>query len=200
MRVIICDDHPIVVLSTTMLLEAHGHEVIERTDRPEAIPEMVRSLSPDVCLMDLFFDPGDDGAATIEAIRAVVSLTDVIVMTGAAGDGIRLMAMEAGASAVASKAISADSFIALVEGREPGPTIPAPPDHEHLRFGLTVRELEVLGCLIDGDCTARIATRLNMRSATVRSHVQNLMLKLGVHTRSAAVARAVSTRLVDVFA
>lgn len=200
MRAILCDDHPIVLLSTTMLLEAHGHEVVHSIDHPATIPEMVRSLNPDVCLMDLFFNTDDDGAATLEAIRAVAEFTDVIVVSGAADEGIRLAAMEAGASAVASKAMATDAFIALVEGRGPGPTVLAAPDPDHGRFGLTRRELEVLGCLIDGDCTARIATRLDMRSATVRSHVQNLMLKLGVHTRAAAVARAVTTRLVDVSA
>ena len=84
-------------------------------------------------------------------------------------------------------------MLALVEGRASGQRSrrrqPANP------FLLTRRELEVLQSLVEGDSTERMAARLQVRNATARSHVQSLMLKLGVHSRSAAVSLGVRAGL-----
>ena len=65
-------------------------------------------------------------------------------------------------------------------------------------YFLTEREREVLDSLAEGHSTAVIAERLGVRAATARSHVQSVLMKLGVHSRVAAVAFAVERGLVDV--
>lgn len=90
---------------------------------------------------------------------------------------------------MASKALPGEQLVALVEGRcDVGPSTPRTRPPASNRYLLTVREQQVLQSLIDGDSTTRIAERLDMRHATARSHVQSLLLKMGVHTRAAAVA------------
>ena len=132
------------------------------------------------------------------AIGAVSAKTDVIVVTGSNDDADRTAALDAGASAVASKATPADDLVALIEGRSPGSSAPVVRPAVAARFALTEREHQVLQCLSEGDGTKRIAHRLDMRSATARSHVQSLMLKMGVHSRAAAVAHSVREGLVDI--
>ena len=75
---------------------------------------------------------------------------------------------------------------------------PAPRDHAHrLAAFLTARERECLLLLVEGLDTAGIATKLGVSAATVRTHVQSLMTKLGVHSRLEAASYAVRYRLLD---
>lgn len=200
MRCVLCDDHPIVLLSQAMMLESHGHDVAATALLPDQLPELVDRLGPDVCITDLLFGDEDRGEATLDAIREVSSKTDVIVISGAASPEQRRAATAAGAAGVISKGASNDAVMALIEGRtghadltaEAGASGPAGYD-DHF---LTPREREVLQCLADGESTERIAVRLGMRHATARSHVQMVLLKLGVHTRTAAVASGIRSSLV----
>lgn len=187
MRIIVCDDHPIVVLSLTDLFRASGHEVVATADRPEALLDLVTTHRPDVCVLDLIYDGAADAVAALAAVHDIAGLTDVIVVSGAADEVQQGAAIAAGASAVTSKASPPEEVLALVEGRHagsPAGTLPVPANP----YFLTRRELEVLQSLVDGDSTERMAARLRMRRATARSHVQSLLLKLGVHSRSAAVS------------
>ncbi|HEX2576846.1 MAG TPA: response regulator transcription factor [Aquihabitans sp.] len=193
MRFIICDDHPIVVMSTTMLLQAHGHEVVATAPRPQVLRSQVERHRPDVCVVDLLFGPVTDSVAALVAIKDVAELTSVIVVSGSADAVQREAAMAAGASAVASKSLPAAELVALLERR--GQVAASPKPRAASRdnpYSLTAREQQVLACLAQGISTPGIAERLDMRGATARSHVRSLMLKMGVHTRAAAVARGVS--------
>lgn len=200
MLCILCDDHPIVLLSQSMMLEGYGHEVAATASRPDQLPELVHRYGPDVCLTDLLFGDEDQGDDALAAIREVSPTTDVIVISGSATSEQRRAATAAGAAAVISKGATSEAILALVEGRvgqvEPpaAPGLSGPAGHgDHF---LTPREREVLQCLADGESTERIAIGLGMRHATARSHVQSVLLKLGVHTRTAAVAIGVRSSLV----
>lgn len=199
MRCVLCDDHPIVLLAQSMALETRGHEVVATAAVPDALPELVERHGPDVCMTDLFFGEHDRGEATLDVIRTVSRRTDVIVVTGAATAELQARATDAGAVAVASKGASNETIMALIEGRSghqvlEGPAGPGVGPRD--RCFLTPRELEVLQCLADGLSTERIATSLLMRHATARSHVQSVLLKLGVHTRTAAVAKGIRSSLI----
>lgn len=196
MEMVLCDDHVIVRDSIAKLFEARGHRVTATTDHPSHLPALVARDRPDVCVTDLLFEGETDPAQVYSVIEDLAGATDVVVLTGMAGDQHRLTALRAGAAAVGSKALTCDEIIALVEGRcdAPVPRSPVVDDP----FGLTGRECEVLARLCRGDSTARIAETLGMRLATARSHVQNVLLKLGVHSRLAAVAVAVEHDLVEV--
>lgn len=190
MKILICDDHPIVIISTSMLLEAHGHQVVATTQRPQELIDLVRGHDPDVCIVDLLYGEAEDTASTMGAIEDIAALTDVVVVSGSADDHQRRAAEAAGAAAVASKSISGQALVALVEGRS-DPSAEERPRSSGNPYALTARERQVLQCLVDGISTQGIARELGMCSATARSHLRSLMLKLGVHTRAAAVARGV---------
>ncbi len=201
MRCVLCDDHPIVLLAQSMALETRGHEVVATAAVPGELLELVDRHDPDVCLTDLFFGEHDQGEETLEVIRTVSRRTDVIVVTGSATIEQQTLATDAGAVAVVSKGASNEVVMALVEGRSghhvaEGPAGPPSGSKEKDRYFLTARELEVLQCLADGLSTERIATSLQMRHATARSHVQSVLLKLGVHTRTAAVAKGIRSSLI----
>lgn len=195
MRILLCDDHPIVIMSLAELFIAHGHEVVATAAHPEELEELVAAHSPDVCVSDLLFDGQQDAAAALSAIEEIAKVTDVVVVSGAADATQRTAAMAAGAVAVVSKAAPPADLVALVEGRSDVCAVLPRPAGANPYF-LTRREQQVLQSLIDGDSTERMAARLGMRHATARSHVQSVLLKLGVHSRTAAVSVGVRQGLV----
>lgn len=195
MKLVLCDDHPIVMHSMAAMFRAHGHDVLATASRPEHLMELVRKHSPHVCVTDLLF--GDDGPdTTLEVISQVSPFVDIVVLSGAAG--LTTPALAAGATAVGSKSLPASEMLALVEGRSASGAVTQPLRRARPPFFLTDREVEVLQSLSDGDSTARMAERLGVRHATARSHVQSVLLKLGVHSRVAAVAVAVEAGMVTV--
>ena len=195
MRILICDDHPIVIMSLAELFIAHGHEVVATATSPAEMVDLVALHHPDVCLSDLLFDGQTGAVAALAAISDVAKITDVIVVSGAADALQREAALAAGAIAVVSKAAPPPDLVALVEGRSDVCTVADRPAGANPYF-LTRREQQVLQSLIDGDSTERMAARLGMRHATARSHVQSVLLKLGVHSRTAAVSVGVRQGLV----
>ncbi|CAN5706859.1 response regulator transcription factor [soil metagenome] len=200
MRIILCDDHPIVVMATSMLLEASGHAIAATTQDPAALVGLVEQHRPDACLVDLHFEDPERARNLLPSIARIAGRTDVVAYSGTADAEHRIAALRAGAVAVASKAMSGQDLVALVEGRSSGddPRMTTTPDGEH--HLLTPRELQVLQCLIHGDTTARIAGRLGLRQPTVLSHMQSIMAKLGTHSRSATIVAGVRLGLVTLTA
>ena len=194
MELVLCDDHPIVMHSMAAMFRSHGHDVVATASRPEQLMDLVHRHRPHACVTDLLFD--DDGPdAVLEAITRVSPFVDVVVLSGAAG--LTTRALAAGATAVGSKSLPAEDIVALVEGRSAEGTVSRPVSGGRAPYVLTAREVEVLQSLSDGDSTARMAERLGVRHATARSHVQSVLLKLGVHSRTAAVAVAVDAGMVE---
>lgn len=194
MRIILCDDHPVVMDSMALLFAAHDHEPVALVRHPADLLDAVRETRPHVCVMDPFHGDGRVGPA-LDAIESIAPLVDVVVITGATE--VAELALGAGAAAVGSKAMGPAEIMALVEGR----SAPARPTAAHARlprpFRLSDREVEVLRSLRDGDSTARVAERLGISHHTARSHVQAVLEKVGVSSRSAAVAVAVAHGIVD---
>lgn len=195
MRVLLCDDHPIATIANAMLMEAHGHEVVATTYHPDQVRALVEAHRPDRVVIDLLYGETRDCVAALVAIRDIAAECTVVVLSGSADPIQRQAAIAAGATEVVSKAMPSEQVVALIEGRECAQRYvrPAPVENTHR---LTAREQEVLQCLANGLSTPGIAASLDMRGATARSHVRSLMLKLGVHSRAAAVARAVNEGLV----
>ncbi len=195
MDLVLCDDHPIVMHSMAVMFRAHGHDVVATAPRPEQLRDLVLRHRPHACVTDLLFD-GDNPEIAFDAIAEVSPFVDVIVLSGA--PGLTARALAAGATAVGSKALPAADIVALVEGRTAEGAVSRPVDRGRTPYLLTDREVEVLQSLSDGDSTSRMAERLGVRHATARSHVQSVLLKLGVHSRVAAVAVAVEAGVVEV--
>lgn len=195
MKLVLCDDHPIVMHSMAAMFRAHGHDPVATASRPEQLMELVTRHRPHVCVTDLLFDD-DEPTLVLEAIAQVAPFVDVVVLSGA--PGMTTEALAAGATAVGSKALPAADIVALVEGRTASGATAQPLHRPRAPYFLTDREVEVLQSLSDGDSTALMAERLGVRHATARSHVQSVLLKLGVHSRVAAVAVAVEAGMVHV--
>jgi two-component system nitrate/nitrite response regulator NarL len=148
----------------------------------------------------------------VAAVRAVAPNTRVVVLTGSSDPGELTRAVDAGAQGVAIKGDDiyrvVDTLARVHEGemvlkiaQRPKSSLYAPDlamERNPLTRFLTAREREVLERLVRGESTADLARAMGVRYSTARTHIQNLLTKLGVHSKLEAVAFAVSNRVVDV--
>jgi two-component system, NarL family, nitrate/nitrite response regulator NarL len=153
------------------VLQERGWEVLAVVDRPDAAVAAVTAYHPDVCVLDALFD-GDAAAAVAAAghMRVTSPATRVVVLSGTDEPAVVGAAVTAGAAGYVLKTCE-DDAVRLV------------------RY-LTCREREVLVRLVRGEETDAIAARMGIRPATARSHIQNMLGKLGVHSRLEAVVLA----------
>ena len=207
MRVALCDENNLLLDVLGSAIRAGGHEVVARTPAPAAAVAATRTHQPDLCFIEVVFTDGS-GVDAIASMTAASPRTKVILLTDSRDERLIGRARAAGAVGVINKAQSlADLFRTLDAYRQELPNtrftrIPAqrswtdrisPGDPGWaLRF-LTPREWEVLDDLVAGDSTEQIARRMGVRHATARGHIQNLMDKLGVHSRLQATALLEST-------
>jgi two-component system nitrate/nitrite response regulator NarL len=176
-----------------------------------------RTRQPDVLLLDAKL-AGDRPAPTLSAVRSVAPAAKVLLVTGDDGRQTNAAMGAAGADGVVTKHFSSrhlvDAIRAAIAGQQPmvlgaavreqWPMTPAPtsdrPGHdgsvERLVGTLSSREWEVLTLLADGWSTRRIADNRHLTRATVASYIQNLLTKLGVHSRLEAAAFALHHEVV----
>ncbi|MBV9466307.1 MAG: response regulator transcription factor [Solirubrobacterales bacterium] len=210
LRVVIADDQPLMRAGFRAVLEASGEvEVVgEAGDGQEAVAA-VRALKPDVVLMDVRM-PKLDG---IEAIRQLPSHR-VLVLTTFGLDEYIVEALRAGASGFITKDVPADELVRAVRVVAAGDALltpaitrqlldrvarrlPAPvPGGPDVLAELTEREREVLELLARGMSNAEIAEALVVGEATVKTHVSNVLMKLGLRDRVQAVVLAYEVGLV----
>ncbi|GAA3358358.1 response regulator transcription factor [Saccharopolyspora gregorii] len=208
-RVLLGDDHAIFVDALVSALSARGFPVVGTAGSIAGTVAAVRRLAPDICLLDRFFGDGD-GVARLAEVRAAGPATKVVVLT-ADGDarGVR-GALAAGAAGYVNKmcglsnlldaltAVAAgETVVALAASRVPaqqqrGDAL----DARRLASYLTARERECLGMLTEGAQTATMAKSLGVSPATVRTHVQAVLTKLGVHSRLEAASLALRHDLI----
>ena len=207
-HVLICDDHRLFADALAVALQGHGYEVVGQTYDPDQAVAVLAQRHVDVCLIDRHF-PQADGRDGIRKLRATSPDTMVIMLSAADEPGAAEQALAAGASAFASKTEGIEYIARLIERVRAGEIVPAGADagangtgagnrpaHELGRF-LTGRELEVLARLVQGQDTARLAREMGITYATARTHIQNLLTKLGVHSKLEAVAVAMAHQLVE---
>ena len=200
MRLLVCDDHSLLLEVLSMALAKGGHEVVATALDPDQAVEAAREHQPDGCLLGVDFPLGN-GLAAIRRIHEVSSGTKVVILSGSISAGLVADAIAEGAQGFVSKGKPMGAVIEALELAHEGylavdPLLlraalrPRGPDDDPLwmlKF-LTEREWHVLRCLMDGLSTQQIADRLGVQQSTARTHVQNLLCKLGVHTRLQAVA------------
>ncbi|TKK89830.1 response regulator transcription factor [Herbidospora galbida] len=193
-RVLIADDHPIVRQGLRTFLEVQGDiEVVgEAGDGAEAV-KLARALSPDVVLLDLKM-PVLDG---LGALAELDGAARVIVLTSMTERGDVAPAMRAGAAGFLYKDVDPAALVSAIRAVHGGQVALAPEAAEAMltpsseAVALTDREREVLALIAGGRSNREIARALDVAEKTVKTHVSNVLMKLGVQDRTQAALYAV---------
>lgn len=205
MRVLLVDDHPIVVDALAMSLKLEGLDVEVSPDLDvEAIVGRAKATPPDVVLLDLDLG-GDD---SLPLVKPLTQLGARVVMVTGERDAVRLgRCIEEGALGIVSKNVPFAKLQEAVLDAVGGRNVMAEADRialldaaaqwrreEQARVApfeaLTKRERAVLGHLVDGRSADEIAAAEFVSLATVRSQIQSILRKLQVNSQLAAVALA----------
>lgn len=198
LRVLIADDHPIVRAGVRALFAGHPDiDVVGEAATGEEAVTLARHLAPDVVLCDLRMGEGMDGVAATAEMRALIPAPAVIILTTFDRDAEILGAIEAGASGYVLKDAPPDAIARAVREAAAGRLALTPELSERVvqvlrapRVRLTDREQEVLRLLDTGASNPQIAKSLFVTEATVKTHLVHIFAKLGVDSRSRAVAVA----------
>ncbi|MER6196375.1 response regulator transcription factor [Streptomyces sp. NPDC001586] len=205
-RLLLADDHPVVRAGLRAVLDTEADfAVVAEAATAERAVELAGSEPVDVVLMDLQFGPGP-GMHGSEATALITARPDsprVLVLTTYDTDADILAAVEAGASGYLLKDAPPEELAAAVRTAAAGQSALAPAVALRLMDrmrtpaeALTKRELEVLQLVADGLSNQQISKKLFLSQATVKSHLVHIYAKLGVDSRTSAVAAAATRRLI----
>jgi two-component system NarL family response regulator len=201
-RILVVEDHPIVRQGLIALLSVvDGVEVVgEAADGVEAVSRF-DATHPDVTLVDLRL-PKMGGVEVIQKVRARHAQARFIVLTTYDGDEDIYRALQAGARAYLLKGMSVEVLISAIRSVHAGKSIIPPAIAQKLaeRMAteqLTQREQDVLEQIVRGKSNKEIGVALDISEATVKTHINNLLGKLGVEDRTQAATAAIQRGLVQ---
>lgn len=204
-RVLLADDHEIVRMGLRAVLEdAEDIEVVGEVATADAAVAAAQAGGIDVLLMDLRFGPGVEGTRVTTGAEATARIKasmsnppHVLVVTNYDTDADILGAIEAGAVGYMLKDAPPAELLAAVRSAAEGDSALSPVVADRLmtrvrtpRTSLTPRELEVLTLVAAGSSNREIGHELMLSEATVKSHLVHIYDKLGVRSRTSAVAAA----------
>jgi DNA-binding NarL/FixJ family response regulator len=198
-RIVIADDHSVVRQGLRMFLALDPElEVVgEASDGAEAL-KVAHELHPDIVLMDMLM-PVMDGIAATNAIRRELPDTEVIALTSVLEDNAVVGAIKAGAIGYLLKDTQADELCRMIKAAAAGQVQLSPQAAARLvrevrapesPQALTEREIDVLRLLAGGKANKEIAAALVIGEKTVKTHVSNILMKLGVQSRTQAALYA----------
>jgi two-component system nitrate/nitrite response regulator NarL len=206
-RVVLCDDHQLFAESLAVVLATRGHDVVAVTMSPPAAATAVVEHDAELCIMDMNF-PAFDGNG-VDGARMVLEGrpgTAVVILSADNDPPAFARAMATGVTGFARKDQDVSEVLAMIDRVLAGHVVIDPAllraavssrnrpltDVERMASFLTAREREVLDLLTQGCTTERIAERMGVAYSTARTHIQNVLAKLGVHSRLEASALAVA--------
>lgn len=206
--VLIVDDHRAFGEALAMALGREADlEILQVTVDGESAVESAGARRPDVVLVDLQM-PGIDGLETSRRIRAISKETAVVVLTGSDDELALGRAIQAGAHGFLRKTAAVQDLAQAVRAAHRGDPLNS---HDEIEFALrrlrrlrareddiaqrfdrlTPRELQILQLLADGMGPDDISTQLDVSRNTLRTHIQNILTKLGVHSKLDAIVAAI---------
>jgi NarL family two-component system response regulator LiaR len=205
-RVMLVDDHAMVRRGlATFLMVYDDLQLAGEAQNGETAIQMCGEVLPDVVLMDMVL-PAMDGAAATRAIRQRFPKVQVIALTSFKEKDLIKNALEAGAIGYLLKDVTADELARAIRAAHVGratlspdvaqvivQTAGQPPEPG---LDLTERERDVLALMVEGLNNTQIAGRLTVSPSTIKSHVSNILAKLGVSSRTEAVTLALRHHLV----
>ncbi|MGH2435454.1 MAG: response regulator [bacterium] len=206
-RILIADDHGVVRQGLRMFLglDPDLEVVAEAANGAEAL-RLVRELTPDVVLMDLLM-PVMDGIAATRAIRETFPDTEVVALTSVLEDASVVGAIRAGAIGYLLKTTEAEELQRAIHAAAEGQVQLSPEAASRLMREvrapespetLTGRETEVLRLVAEGKANKEIAQGLGIGEKTVKTHVSNILAKLGLQSRTQAALHAARIGMVSI--
>ena len=201
-RILIADDHPVVREGLAAMIKRRTDmTVVAEANHGQEAVALFHQHQPDVVLMDLRM-PGMDGVEAILTIREQTPEARVIVLTTYDTDEDIYRALRAGAKAYLLKDTPREELLdtirAVSAGRTRVPSDVAAKLVERVSSEtLTAREIDVLRLIVAGNSNREIATLLYISEGTVKTHVNHILMKLGVSDRTQAVTTALKRGLVS---
>lgn len=205
-RVLVVDDHAMVRRGLATFLKVYDDlELAGEAASGQAAVQLCVELQPDVVLMDMVM-PDMDGAAATRLIRNQSTSIQVLALTSFKEEVLVRSALQAGAIGYLLKDVSADELAGAIRAAHAGRATLSPEAAQALVHAasqpplpgmtLTERERTVLVLMVEGLNNTQIAARLTVSPSTVKSHVSNILSKLGVASRTEAVSLALRHGLV----
>jgi DNA-binding NarL/FixJ family response regulator len=198
-RIVIADDHAVVRQGLRMFLsEDPEFDVVGEAADGESAVQQALDLKPDVVLMDLMM-PVLDGIGAITRLRAELPDAEIIALTSVLTDDAVIGAVKAGAIGYLLKEAQPEELRTAIKAAAAGQVHLSPKAAARLvrevrapesPQQLTEREVEVLRLIAGGKANKEIALELTIGEQTVKTHVSNILMKLGVQSRTQAALYA----------
>ncbi len=213
-RIAIVDDHKVLVEALAVMISSHDDmEFAGGANTVQAAIELIADSKPDVLLLDVDL-PDGNGLDAIPTLIEKYPAMRVVVLTCLTDEYTLMKAIDFGVSGFLPKGSSLNELVTTIRKTARGEVVMPPslligllkrlprdravmPHRDYPWEHLTQREQEVLNYLAKGNSGNEIARRLNIAPLTVRTHIRNLMGKLGVHSRLEAVAFGIKHGLVE---
>lgn len=212
MRLVICDDHRLLTEALASMLSAQGHVIEGIAYNADELMQVVAGSDPDICLLDVNLAGGTEGLTVARKMLETHPRTKVVILSATSDPSVVAEAIDAGVVGFVRKDQNASRIIRTLERVEAGEmaidgdllraavrATPASPrsDTSRMLSFLTPKERAVLLLLLDGSSTAEIARSLGIATSTARTHVQNVLVKLGAHSRLQATAMVANAGALD---
>jgi two-component system NarL family response regulator len=197
-RVEIVDDHFLFADALgSVIRQLPGYEVVGIAQSGAQAVSIARTASPDVILLDYHL-PGYDAADLIPRLRQLSPAARIVVLTSDTSDATLMRGLRAGVDGYLTKERALDDVLEALRAVAAGDRYLTDEQVARTRAlsgegtgeALTERELEVLKLLAQGKESQAIADELTISANTVRTHLQNIFAKLGVHSKLEAVTAA----------
>jgi two-component system, NarL family, nitrate/nitrite response regulator NarL len=206
-RLVLCDDHRLFIDALAAALTRHGLTVAALATSPEEALALVATHQPDICLLDARF-PGSSGLDALRVISGRYPRVKVVMLSASSDPDVVSAAIDGGVAGFIRKDQRVADIVHVLARVWAGERVldadllrgvvrslhrPVNPDGHWLLGFLTSREQEVLMLMMEGECTKQIARSLAIAQSTARTHVQNVLVKLGVHSQLEATTMVART-------